>query len=525
MPIASPDDGAAGAEQRYNPFELALYADWFEDRGGTLTAVEIESGDLDAYVEGRIVRRLPADPPVTKALPAIAILGRVDLHIVRTILALPDATGDRVFRTLSEQEWTGTRAAEESGVTVLEVQPTVLRRLEAYFDRPERTYVRDASPPEASPRASQAAGTTSARRGGGGARRRGDADPAFCRRTLLWDELVRRIRRHGEWAWAASACARLLAEDGNGKTAHPVLDAAVRAVYVGAVRRRDPAYDAAQDWAFVATTAYDHPREAAASALADRAALGIAADDARHRGRFARLEDGAAFTGAWSRATDDSGDDQRLAAALATAEAFLDAGADEPSGTLLPVEDVRQLADRAAEQRQIRVLAAFAQVVLARTELRAGLGASRFEQAERLVRAGRPGPAAGRLAAAALGQGPDPAAVAARHDRRAAYRSVAWHPAPDGSTKHSSGDDIEHERLASAVLLRLLADGPVDSAKVRRARQGGAETSAAHRTVSGARRDAAASGERHPGLGGARRTGRGQGAGRGMGGVQSLGRT
>ena len=27
----SPDNGGAGAEQRYNPFELALYADWFEE--------------------------------------------------------------------------------------------------------------------------------------------------------------------------------------------------------------------------------------------------------------------------------------------------------------------------------------------------------------------------------------------------------------------------------------------------------------------------------------------------------------
>ena len=111
------------------------------------------------------------------------------------------------------------------------------------------------------------------------------------------------------------------------------------------------------------------------------------------------------------------------------------------------------------------MLAAFAQVVLARTELRAGLGTSGFEQAERLAGPG-PRPATGRLAAAALGQGPDHAGVAARHDRRALF---APSPGiiPGWVDEALSGDDIEHERLASAVLLRLLADGPVDSAKVR----------------------------------------------------------
>ena len=51
--------------------------------------------------------------------------------------------------------------------------------------RPARANLRARRhPPEASPRASQPAETASARRGGGGARRRGDAGPAFCRRTL-----------------------------------------------------------------------------------------------------------------------------------------------------------------------------------------------------------------------------------------------------------------------------------------------------------------------------------------------------
>ncbi|GEM_PF-7035746 len=461
----APDAGASEIEPLYNPFELALYADWFEESDGTLTAAQIESGDLDTYVKGRILRKLPDDPPVEGVLPAIAILGRVDLHIVRTVLALPDATADRVFRTLSEQEWIGTRAAEESGVTVLEVQPTVLRRLQAYFGRPERVHLCDVSVQALRrelPRLLE--------------RRPLDAAAvehvAAAMRILpsaaalsLWDKLVTRICRDDEWAWGASACARLLAEDANAKMRRPVLDAAVRAVYIGAVKRRDPVYDAAQDWAFVAAGACEYPNEARCSALADRAALGIAADDARYRGNFARIEDGGTFTGAWSRALTTSGDDQRLASALATAEAFLDAGADELSGTLLPVDDVRKLADCAAELKD-PVLTVFAQVVLARTELRAGLDTSGFQRAERLVRA--------------ASSGTQPVDWPLPRSARARIL-LLWLDATVGAPRSApspdmlpgwihealGGDDIEHERLASAVLLRLLADGPVDRGKVR----------------------------------------------------------
>jgi hypothetical protein len=460
-----PDTGVSETEPLYNPFELALYADWYDESAGALTATQIKSGDLDTYVKGRIVRRLPNDPPVAKALPAVAILGRADLYIVRTVLAMPEAIGDRVFRALSEQEWIGTRAAEESGVTVLEVQSTVLRRLRAYFGRPERVQVLDTTVQmlgQELPRLLE--------------RRPLDAAAVEHVAALMrilpsaaalssWDELVIRIRRDGEWAWAESACARLLAEDASAETRRPVLDAAVRAVFIGAVRRRDPAYDAAQDWTFVAAMTGAYPDDARCSALADRAALGIATDDARHRGRFARLEEGGTFTGAWSRAVTTSGDDQRLAAALATAEAFLDAGADEPSGTLLPVDDVRKLADRAAELKD-PLLTAFAQVVLARTELRAGLGTSGFQQAERLVQDGSSG--------TPPVDWPLPPSARARilllwlHATVGAPRSA---PSPDmlprWLNEACGRGDIEHERLASALLLRLLADGPVDSGQVR----------------------------------------------------------
>jgi hypothetical protein len=460
----APDVGAAAAELLYNPFELALYADWFEESGGMLTAAEIESGDLDTYVKGRIVRRLPTDAPLAKALPVLTLLGRADLHIVRTVLALPDAAADRVFRTLSEQEWISTRAAEESGVTVLEVQPTVLRRLEAYFGRPERAHTRTGTvralrrelPRLLRQRLLDAAAVEHV----AAAMRILTPDAALS----LWDELTTRIRRDDQWAWAASACARLLAEDADATMRRPVLDAAVRAVYIGAVRRRNPAYDASQDWAFVAAAAADRPGDARCSALADRAVLGVAAADAQHRGRLARLDDGSAFAAAWSRALT-SGDDQCLAAALATAEAFLDAGADEPSGTLLPVGDVRELASGAMNLTD-PLLTAFAHVVVARTELRAGLGTSRFQRAEQVARTAQAGmPPV---------DWPLPRSARARillqwlHVTAGAPRSAPPTDMLSGWIDEALGhDDIDHERLASAVLVRLLGEGSADHDTVR----------------------------------------------------------
>jgi hypothetical protein len=458
------DTASPEPKQLYNPYELDLYADWFDATGGTLTAAEIGSGNLDAYVEGRIIGRLPADPPVGRVLPAIAALGRMDVHLVRVVLAMPEAVGDRGFRTLAEQEWIVTRAAEESGVTVLEVQAGLLRRLEAYFGRPEWV------------QASNAVRETLRREIPALLRRRPlDAAAvehvAAAMRILpdtaalsLWDELTERIARDNEWTWAASACARLLANDRDATAPRAALEAAVRAVYIGVLRRSNPAYDVTQEWAFVAAAAAGHPNEVAGSALADRAAFGIAAARSRRGGPLVRLEDDADFTRAWSRTQAEPGDAQRLAAAFSAVEAFLDAGADQQSGSLPPVDEVRELA-LAGEALGDPRLTAFARLVLARTELRADLSPGQFEVAE-------------QLASAASG-GPPPVDWPLPHAAQARIR-LLWLHATVGAPRSApppgllrqwldeapAHDDIEHERLASAALLRLLGRGPVDADRV-----------------------------------------------------------
>ncbi|HET6548325.1 MAG TPA: hypothetical protein VFG79_07715, partial [Solirubrobacter sp.] len=66
--------GAGPAPDRYNPFDLNLYAAWLR-ANPELTAEDVSRADTDAYVEARIIARLH-DDGVDAALPAIATLGR-----------------------------------------------------------------------------------------------------------------------------------------------------------------------------------------------------------------------------------------------------------------------------------------------------------------------------------------------------------------------------------------------------------------------------------------------------------------
>lgn len=59
--------------KRYNPFDLALYADWMRE-DPTLTADVIASGKTDLYVEMRIIRRIK-QKTVQSILPAGCIVG------------------------------------------------------------------------------------------------------------------------------------------------------------------------------------------------------------------------------------------------------------------------------------------------------------------------------------------------------------------------------------------------------------------------------------------------------------------
>ena len=446
-------------EPRYNPFELALYADWFEESEGKLTAREIASEDLAAWVEARIIRRLPADPPAGPALAALAILGSMDVHIVREVLGVPDAAAERAFRALGDQEWISARTAEESGVTVLQAQSGLLRRLASYFKRSDnvgeldrtRSTLRERLPALLEKRPLDAVAVEHV---------------AAAMRVLdelaavdLWDELVERIVRESEWQWASDACGRLLANDVELGTPRPAIEAAVRAVYIGALRRSDPTYDAAADWEFVAKAARYHPTSAGREQLMHRARFGARAADARHRGHLADPFE-EPLRSALARALASNPDREVLAAALNWLEATLDAS---PDAEPLPVEAVRGLAYAAIDQGD-PALKAFARVELARAELRLG-GTAEFELAA--------------VDAPAVGQTGSPVDWPLPQSGLARVR-LEWLLATIGAPEDAppfaemgtwledalAGEDIEHERLASAVLARLLAHGVVSEERV-----------------------------------------------------------
>ncbi|ASW55787.1 ATP-binding protein [Plantactinospora sp. KBS50] len=451
---ALPDSWPAAEAQRFNPFELTLYADWFDEFNGTLTAAEIESGGIDAYVKGRVVTRLPADPPVARVLPVLATLGRVDRYLVRVALDLPAAVGDRVFRSLAEQEWISARMADESGVTVLDVQPGLLQRLRRYVSQPDQAVDREAAlslarrqlpqlidrRPLDGPAIEHAAAVT---------RLLPEAEGA-----VFWEALTRRVCGDGAWAWAANACARLLVAPPDGDNSPLSFEAAVRAVYIGAMLRLDPSYDAAQDWEMVEATAPGHPVKELRSVLHDRAVLGRAAALARRSGRLSKLATDSALAGAWARVCGRP-NVRTAPAALAMVSAYLEMGVAAALDARLTLTDVRSLVNGVAEVLDPGTLAV-TDLLLARLELHASGHTDRFADAARRVTTSAtrveyldwplPHSAAARVrlewmsATAGFPQAQPPMSL------MPAWLDEALH-----------GSDVEHERIASAIVLQMLA--------------------------------------------------------------------
>ena len=113
--------------KRYNPFDLSLYAAWLrEDPDLALEA--IKTGDVDRYIDMRIVRRLK-HPDLLALLPAVALMGRCDYNVLRAVSGLDAAAFNTIFMELSNQEWVTRQSAQ-----MLEVdrglQPRLLRYLE-----------------------------------------------------------------------------------------------------------------------------------------------------------------------------------------------------------------------------------------------------------------------------------------------------------------------------------------------------------------------------------------------------------
>jgi hypothetical protein len=324
---------ASADDPRYNPFDLALYGGWLRDDPGVVPG-ELADASTDAYVAARIVGRI-TEPELESALPAAALLERFDAAMLSA--AVPGADPVRLLALLAEQEWVSAAGSEPASM-VVEVEPRLRPRLLRYYSAPEP----DTDALE------RASALDEARQRLGPALRdlaleaplddlavdRVDAMLRVLPPEVAADALVRLERRIASegaagWAWAATACPRLLADDHEGNPRHVRFRAAIRTIQVASLIHELRDIDPGPLWEDVLGWAHDHPGYAGRRRLVRRAVLGtlaasLAADRAptadQDRALAEELRDGDAD----SERTDAYEREQRCASVVAVLEALVD---------------------------------------------------------------------------------------------------------------------------------------------------------------------------------------------------------
>jgi hypothetical protein len=310
---------SAAREGRYNPFDLALYADWAREVPALDPAV-IASGRSDQYVEMRIVGRF-REPGVQALLPAVALLGRFDREMLRPAFSGSDEAFADAYRELGSTEWTDYQLDEALESSFLEVDRNLRPRLLAYYGEPARRRLLDA----AGHRLGRGIGALVMERPldrlgvehVDAALRLVPADQA----AGLWERLERRAADEAKWDWARAVVERVLGEGGAVGAEHPAR-AAVEATHCAALTHEQPEVDLAPMWREVAELAAAHPDPEVGQWLRHRA---VAGQVAATRATDQRPSD-EVLTGFWALLTAVSPDTAGSAAQGGTVRAEQSAG-------------------------------------------------------------------------------------------------------------------------------------------------------------------------------------------------------
>ncbi len=280
LPILWSEPPAEHSGPRFNPFDLALYAEWLRE-SPNVTEATIRSGKTEPYVEMRIVRRMENDLS-RKALPAAVLLRRFDSEMLRAII--PDASERaEAFRDLQGHEWTDSQRDEDSGVWFLEVNSNLRKRIESYFSMPPRDQDLEGARLLLGLDLDRQARAQLERPQWFNALDFSHVEPALRLQApepaaLLWDAIDRQITETAEWNWAFRVCQLLLGEGNAAGSAESPLRAAIRATLNSALLHLQSEFRRAAPWREVAQGATRHPIPEIGEWLAYRAATFVAQD-------------------------------------------------------------------------------------------------------------------------------------------------------------------------------------------------------------------------------------------------------
>ena len=241
--------------ERYNPFDISLYADWIKDVP-ELSSDTISSGKTDPYVEMRILGRIK-DESLLKMLPAAVLLRRFDIGMLEDLVGNAQERR-RIFRELGGLEWIDYQH------DVLQVDHNLLPRLVHYYEDTSRSAQLEFARRTVGPKLACVMS------------RRLDAPDPFADLTVanidaalrlsdeisaldLWAKIDRAVTDLANWAWADSVCQYLMCEGNAAGKGRSPLGAAVRATYAAAALHGPHAQLRRSLWEEIQAEAARHP--------------------------------------------------------------------------------------------------------------------------------------------------------------------------------------------------------------------------------------------------------------------------
>lgn len=260
-------------ERRFNPFDLALYAEWLREAPST-SLETISSGQTEPYVEMRIVRRLENEPHVLDALPYIVLLRRFDVSLLK-LIDTDDGASAKLFHDLQGHEWTTVRHDMMLDTWFLEIDPNLRQKIERYYKARNESLLDEArlklAPQLDTMIRRQLAQSNwfdilTYSRIESAMRLLQPKDAA-----LLWAEVDAKVSEYAEWNWASHICPLLLGEGNCAADRRAPLRAAIRATFNAAVLHLHGSSPTFEGWKEVLESATAHPVPAIGRWLAFRA--------------------------------------------------------------------------------------------------------------------------------------------------------------------------------------------------------------------------------------------------------------